>query len=222
MIKGAIPYVLLLFFIINPCVAIERQDSEFRELIKKSIFKSVKASGDKVGISAAYKKASNEMLIYVNEHNSREVISCQKVEDLYLVKKSNTNGGRRHGGNLKIGLCPNRSAIGEVMLKNIETTISNEKIFAKLDERKKKELGLYVTKEHIKNGITKIYYPSIIIGHGVGIMKSYIFFPSGNEYSLVMQYSPEDSGDINSPLFIALNNNVNSIANGIIQDLRGK
>lgn len=219
MIKTTIPYILLSFFIINPCIAIERHNSEFRELIKKNIFKSVKASGEKIGISAVYKKASNEVVVYINGHDSRETVTCQIVEDLYLVKRSITNSGKRHGGNLKVGLCPNKDAIGENTINNIENKISNVKIFNKLDEIKKKEFGLYVTKEHINSDITKIYYPSIIIGHGVGIIRSYMFFPADNKHSLVIQYSPEDSSDVNSPLFITLNKNINGIASGIIQRL---
>lgn len=205
-----IAVIFILLFTVNSANSIERYNSKFREIVKKNIFREVKASGDKIGISAITKKANNEIIIYINSYDSYEAITCQQVEDFHLIKKPPASNSIKHRAQLKVGLCPNKESIGKDIIRNIETKISNVAMFDSLDKIKKKEFGLYIAKEDMSDGTTKIYYPGIIIGHGVGIIKSYIFFPKDNKYSLVIQYAPTDSQDINSPLFNTVNNNINS------------
>ena len=204
----------LSLLIANQSYALERHSSEFRVLIIKSISETFKTSGDNIGISALSKKADNEIIMYISGYDSFEKVSCQKVEVLHLINKSN---GKRHISQLKVGLCPNKHGIGDSTVTKIETVIGNEKIFHMADDSQKKEMGIYISKEHMNDGTYKIYYPSIAVGHGVGIIKSYLFFPTDNKYSLIVQYSPDDSQDINSPIFYALNNNINGLASRIIQ-----
>jgi len=216
MLTRIVTVISLYFLIINQSSALERHNSEFRELITKSIFETVKASGDKIGISAISKKADTEVIVYINGYDSFETVTCQKVEVLHLINKSN---GKRHISQLKIGLCPNKYGIGDSTVNKIETIVGNEKIFHKADGSNKQELGIHISKEHMNDGTYKIYYPSIAAGHGIGIIKSYLFFPADNKYSLIVQYSPEDSQDINSPIFYTVKNNINGIAGRIIQGI---
>jgi len=206
----------LSLFIVNQSYALERHSSEFRELIIKSIFETFKTSGSNIKISALSKKADNEIIMYISEYDSFEKVTCQKVEVLHLINKSN---GKHHISQLKVGLCPNKHGIGDSTVTKIETVIGNEKIFHKADDSQKKEMGIYISKEHMNDGTYKIYYPSIAVGHGIGIIKSYLFFPADNNYSLIVQYSPDNSQDINSPIYYALNNNINTIVSRIIQGI---
>lgn len=200
----------------------EWTSNEFRKLIISNIYKTVKAPGDNIVISAISKKSSNDVVVYRNTQYSSESISCDKVENFQLLQGDTLNPSKMHLIHLKVGLCPGKWQIGMDTVKKIENTIPNIDYFDELDDVKKKEVGLYINKERLSNGTAIIYYPMIEFGQSLGIKRSFIIYPPGNKFSLIFQYSPDSMNDINNSAFKIFEDNINDIAVSTVRSLGQK
>lgn len=223
-IKGI--FILLALMAIN-AQAFELDHNKFREILVESFVSSMDMKGNRILLHGTHKdfmtiaknRPKSKVLLYSKGGKDNEYVECNNIDKVNVAQKDEGGSYQRDEVALIVAICPSANEIGSAVLQKIEASVEGVEYLKEKLGAEQGVAGLDVLSTTLEDGTRRTYYPTIIVGHGLFIIRSILYRPPNRNYTLLLRYISKDSSELNNPIFPILESSADAMSLEVIKKI---